>query len=88
MIPELGQFALILALAVAVIQTLLPILDAAWGRTRWMAVARPAANAQLLFVALSYAALTWAFVVDDFSVAYVAHNGNMATPMIYKISSV
>ena len=88
MIPELGQFALILALAVAVIQTLLPVLGAAWGRTRWMAVARPAANAQLLFVALSYAALTWAFVVDDFSVAYVAHNGNTATPMIYKISGV
>ena len=88
MIPELGQFALALALAIALIQTLLPTLGAAWGRSRWMAVARPAASAQLLFVALSYAALTWAFIVDDFSVAYVAQNGNTATPLIYKISGV
>ena len=88
MIPELGQFALVLALSVALVQTVLPVLGAAWGRSRWMAVARPAANAQLLFVALSYAALTWAFIEDDFSVAYVMQNGNTATPLIYKISGV
>ncbi len=82
MIPELGQFALILALLVAVVQALIPLIGAQTGRLRWIAVARPAALAQFALVGLSFALLTHAFVVQDFSVAYVAQNSNSDLPML------
>lgn len=88
MIPELGHFALILALCVALVQAVVPLVGAQRGAVAWMAVARPAARLQLLFVAIAFACLTYAFVVSDFSVAYVAHNSNTATPLIYRISGV
>jgi len=88
MIPELGHFALILALCMALVQGTLPVAGAATGRARWMALARPAARAQCLFVALAYAALTYAFVANDFSVLYVVQHSNSDLPLPYRIAGV
>ena len=86
MIPELGQFALALALAVAIVQAVLPIAGAARGNAAWIAVARPAAQAQALLVALAFGCLTYAFVTNDFSVAYVAEHSNSALPLQYRVA--
>ncbi len=88
MIPEIGNFALCLALAMALVQATVPLIGALRGIPSWMAVARPSAQAQLLFVAIAYACLTYAFLTHDFSVAYVAHNSNTALPTLYLISGV
>ncbi|MDH3634297.1 MAG: heme lyase CcmF/NrfE family subunit [Gammaproteobacteria bacterium] len=88
MIPEIGQLALIIALSIAVIQSLVPLAGAGLGVQRWVALAVPAALGQLLFVGISYACLTWAFLSHDFSVLYVAKNSNSALPLIYRISGV
>ena len=88
MIPELGHFALILALCMALIQAGLPLAGTITGNRNWIAAARPAAQAQFLFVLIAYLALTWAFVGDDFSVRYAATNSNSALPLAYKISAV
>nr|WP_220481024.1 heme lyase CcmF/NrfE family subunit [Lysobacter penaei] len=86
--PELGQVALILALLVAVLQGTLPLLGAQRGMPAWMAVARPAAYAQLVLVGIAYAILTHAFVVQDFSVEYVALHSNTLLPLGYRITAV
>ena len=88
MIPELGQFALILGLILAVIQSTVPLYGAHTGRQPLMAVARSAAYGQFVFIAISFAALTTAFVVQDFSVAYVAQNSNSLLPVMYRFSAV
>ncbi|HSR71564.1 MAG TPA: heme lyase CcmF/NrfE family subunit, partial [Kiloniellales bacterium] len=88
MIPELGHFALILALAVALVQGSLPAIGAAQGRTAWMDLARPAALLQLLFVALAFLALMQAYVVSDFTLVNVVQNSHSAKPMLYKITGV
>jgi len=80
MIPEIGQFALILALCIAIVQSIFPLAGAALGVQRWVALARPAAMGQFLFVAIAYACLTWAFIDHDFSVLYVAKNSNTQLP--------
>ncbi|KAI3599643.1 Cytochrome c heme lyase subunit CcmF [Cupriavidus necator H850] len=88
MIAELGHFALIVALLVALVQAVVPLAGAARGQLAWMALARPAARVQCLLVALSFAALTWSFVSNDFSVRYVAANANSALPLAYRIAAV
>ena len=88
MINELGHFALILAFAVALIQMIVPMVGAGLNRRNWMAVAEPAATAQVILVGFSFAALTWAFIVSDFSLNLVYQNSHTAKPMIYKISGV
>jgi len=88
MITELGHVALILALAVAIVQTVVPLIGAHKGWSGWIAVAAPAANLQFVFVAASFAALTWAFVTSDFSLHLVWANSHSAKPMLYKISGV
>ena len=88
MIVELGHFALILAFAVSLIQSVVPLVGAHKGWGDWMAAANPMASAQFALVAVSFAALTWAFVTSDFSVALVVDNSHTAKPMIYKISGV
>ena len=88
MIPELGQVALLLALAVALILATLPMIGAARGRPDWMALARPAARAHALLVAVAFACLVSCFVRDDFSVLYVANNSNSALPLPYRIAGV
>ncbi len=88
MIPELGQFALILALSLALAQSFFPLLGAYNGNGAWMAVARPAARGQLFFLLLAFACLTYSFIVHDFSVLYVAANSNSALPFGYRIAAV
>jgi len=87
-IPELGQFALALALTLALMQAILPLAGAARGNATWMAVARPAAQGQLVFVAIAFACLTYAFVANDFSVAYVANHSNSKLPLEYRVAGV
>jgi len=88
MIPELGLFSLILGLCMATVLGIVPMIGSFIGQRSWMAVARPAALAQLFFIALSYACLTWTFISDDFSVLYTANTNNSGLPLIYKISGV
>ncbi len=88
MIPEIGQFALILALSLAVCQGVLPLVGAHRNDAAMMAVARSAATGQFVFVAIAFACLIWAFVNDDFSVLYVANHSQLALPTGYKISAV
>ncbi|MYB33693.1 MAG: heme lyase CcmF/NrfE family subunit [Gammaproteobacteria bacterium] len=88
MIPELGHFSLILALALGLLMATLPLLGAYRGVVTWIAFAQPAALAQFLLVSFSYFCLTWAFLNNDFSVAYVANHSNTELPLIYKISGV
>ncbi|MCH8135611.1 MAG: cytochrome c biogenesis protein CcsA, partial [Proteobacteria bacterium] len=88
MIPEIGQFALILALSLALCQGVLPLIGAYRNDLALMAVARTAAIGQFIFVAVSFACLTWAFLSDDFSVLYVANHSQLALPTGYKISAV
>lgn len=88
MLPELGQIALILALLVAILQSVLPLAGAHRNKAAWMEVARPAAYAQLWLVMLAFIALTVAFVQQDFSVKYVADNSNSLLPMVYRYTAV
>jgi cytochrome c-type biogenesis protein CcmF len=88
MIVELGHYALILAFAVALVQSTLPLYGAARRDSRLMALAEPAAIVQLILIATSFAALTYAFVVSDFSLRLVTLNSHTDKPMLYKISGV
>ncbi|SOB94344.1 heme lyase CcmF/NrfE family subunit [Rhodobacter maris] len=88
MIVETGHFALILALFVALVQTTVPLVGAHKGWSGWMAVAAPAALAQFLLIATAFAALTYAFVVSDFSLELVYANSHTDKPMLYKVSGV
>jgi len=88
MLPELGQFALILALLLAASQCVLPILGAQLGNRALIAVARPAVAGQAVFVMLAFAILTLGFVTQDFSVAYVAQNSNSVLPWYYRFTAV
>ncbi len=88
MINELGHFALILAFAVAIVQSTVPLIGAQNGWRGWMAVAEPAASAQFLLIAASFAALTHAFVMSDFSLKLVWENSHTDKPMLYKVTGV
>ncbi|MCP3868769.1 MAG: heme lyase CcmF/NrfE family subunit [Gammaproteobacteria bacterium] len=88
MIPEIGQVALILALVMALAQAFFPVVGAHKGIRSWVAMARPTARAQLIFILVAYGCLTFAFIDHDFSVRYVATNSNTALPLIYLISGV
>jgi cytochrome c-type biogenesis protein CcmF len=85
-IPELGQLATALALAVALIQGSLPLAGAARGNLAWMALARPAAQAQAVLVAAAFGCLVYSFVTNDFSVQYVAMHSNSALPLHYRVA--
>jgi cytochrome c-type biogenesis protein CcmF len=87
-IPEIGQLSLLLALAVAWVQGIVPLAGAARARTDWMALARPAAQAQSVLVAIAFASLTACFVQNDFSVRYVASHSNSALPLAYRVAGV
>ena len=88
MLPELGQVALALALLLTLLQATLPIAGAHRGIDTWMAVARPAAYAQVALVGFAFAILTWGFVSQDFSLEYVAQNSNSLLPMVYRYTAV
>ena len=88
MIPEIGHYALILALCVAVVQGTLPIYGAAVRNSSLMAVAKPAARGQFLLVLLAFCCLGYAFAVKDFSVLYVASTSNSQLPLHYRLAAI
>jgi len=88
MIAEAGHYALILALALALIQSTVPVAGAYLRDTALMNVARSTAMAQFLFCGFSFLALTTLYVVSDFSVANVFQNSHSAKPLLYKITGV
>lgn len=88
MIPELGHFALILALGVALVQGVLPLFGAHQNKSYWMALARPAAVAQVFLLTVALICLATAFVQHDFSVRYVAQHSNTLLPVAYRIAAV
>ncbi|SEW15060.1 cytochrome c-type biogenesis protein CcmF [Cognatiyoonia koreensis] len=88
MLIELAHFALILAFGMSIAQTIVPMVGAQKGWLGWMRFAEPAAVSQALLVAFSFAVLTWAFIVSDFSVQLVYLNSHTDKPLIYKISGV
>ena len=88
MIPELGHFALILALLTALVLAAAPFAGAVRGDPRWMAVAPSAAAGLLVFHLLAFACLAWAFAVNDFSVLYVATNSSALLPLHYRLAAV
>ena len=88
MLPELGLLALILALLLAVLLGTLPLLGAQRGNNAWIASARPLAFSQLAFIGIAYGILTYAFIVHDFSIQYVASNSNSLLPTMYQYTAV
>ena len=88
MIPELGHFALVLALFLALVQSTVPFYGALAGDRRLTAVAAPASLTLFLLIGVSFAALVQAHVVSDFSVLNVAENSNSKLALLYKITGV
>ena len=88
MIPELGQFALIIALLLAITNGVLPLVGAARGISGWTRSAWPLARAQCAFVVMAFGCLAASFIGDDFSVAYVASNSNSMLPLVYRFAAV
>ncbi|MGH7093246.1 MAG: heme lyase CcmF/NrfE family subunit, partial [Stellaceae bacterium] len=88
MIDEIGHFALVLALCVSALQATLPLIGAARNDGALIAMARPAALAQFLFVAIAFFALMHAYAVSDFSLLNVATNSSINKPMLFKLAGV
>ncbi len=88
MIPELGQFALALALGVSLLAGMYPLWGAARGQEAWMALARPLTYWQLALVSLAFGCLLLAFWHNDFSLLYVAEHSNRALPWYYRLAAV
>ncbi len=88
MIPEFGHYALILALCIAIIQGILPLVGAHQGRREWILLARPAAQTVFLLLAIAFVILAWSFYSNDFSVLYVAEHSNSQLPVIYRLGAV
>ena len=88
MLPEIGHFALILALLLAAAQAFFGLAGPALGRDRWLAVVGPAVTGQFVMVSAAIGTLLVAFVQNDFSVAYVAQNSNSALPVFYRIAAL
>ena len=88
MIPELGNFAVMLALCLALLQCVVPLAGTVTGNQLWMSLCRPLSSGIWVFMALSFTCLAYAFLHDDFSVAYVARNSNSLLPSYYKFAAV
>ena len=87
MVPEVGHFALILALLMAVIQATLPMAGALRGKHSWMALGIPAGRAQFLFLVIAFSCLTYSFLANDFSVLNVASNSNSELPIPFRFAA-
>ena len=87
MIPELGHFALIVALCIALVQAIVPLIGSFRGDAAWMALARPAAQGQFVFIANAFGCLAWSFLSNDFSVLNVASNSNSSLPVAYRFAA-
>jgi cytochrome c-type biogenesis protein CcmF len=88
MIPEIGNFTIIVALLLALIQGTLPIFGAARGNVALMGLARPVAAGQFVFVAIAFGCLVYSFVNNDFSVLYVAEHSNSQLPVQYRVAAL
>ena len=88
MIPELGHYALMLALGLALIQGIMPIVGTRTNDPVLTSIAAPAALAQFVFVAIAFLALAECYVASDFSVLNVYENSNSAMPLIYRLTSI
>jgi cytochrome c-type biogenesis protein CcmF len=88
MLPELGHFALILALLLAALQAFFGIAGPALGRQRWIAATIPAVAGQFVMVATGIGCLVASFITYDFSVQYVAENSNSALPLFYRVAAL
>lgn len=88
MIAELGHFAVITAFLLAILQASAPLVGAQKGWIDWMRIASPVALLQFAALALAFAALTYSFVISDFSVRVVASNSNSQIPLLYKLAGV
>ncbi len=88
MITEYGHFALALALALAILQTVVPLLGVAWRRGLWMDFGGVAARWQFGLLVFAFGALAYAFLTNDFGVTYVAQNSNSELPWFYRLSAV
>jgi len=87
MVPEIGQFALILALLLALTQAVVPLVGGARGNRSWMAVAAPAGQGQFIFVTIAFSCLGYSFITNDFSVLNVATNSNSQLPLHYRLAA-
>jgi len=87
-IPEIGHVALILALTMALAQSVLPLVGAQQGNAAWMSLARPSARGQFIFMLIAYGCLTYAFVNNDFSVLLAAEHSNSSLPLMYRLTAV
>ena len=87
MVPEIGQFALIMALLLALTQATIPLIGAPRGNRSWIAVAAPAGQAQFIFVAIAFCCLAYSFITNDFSVLNVATNSNSQLPLHYRLAA-
>ncbi|MBT70750.1 MAG: heme lyase NrfEFG subunit NrfE [Gammaproteobacteria bacterium] len=88
MLPELGQFSLILAFCLSIILGTLPLIGAHRNNVLWMSLARPLSAGVFVFLGISIVILTYAFASDDFSVQFVALHSNSALPLQYKLTAV
>ncbi|WP_022949172.1 heme lyase CcmF/NrfE family subunit [Methylohalobius crimeensis] len=88
MTAEIGQLALIMALLMAALQAFFPLAGTLFRLPTWMTVGRPAARAQCLFLGVAFYCLVQSFVVNDFSLLYVAQHSNTALPLFYRITAV
>ncbi len=88
MIPELGQFSLILAFCLSILLGSVPLVGAAKGNQLWMSLARPLTAGVFVFLSISILILAYAFVTDDFSVQFVAQHSNTLLPARYKMTAV
>ncbi|TLY60544.1 MAG: heme lyase CcmF/NrfE family subunit, partial [Gammaproteobacteria bacterium] len=88
MLPELGHFALILALLLAGLQAFFGIAGPMLGRDRWLAAVTPALAGQFVMIVTAVACLIASFVNNDFSVAYIAENSNSALPLFYRVAAM
>src|SRR5918911_925446 len=87
MIPEIGQFALIIALLLALTQATFPLIGASRGNRTWIALAVPAGQAQFIFVTIAFGCLAYSFISNDFSVLNVATNSNSQLPLHYRLAA-
>lgn len=87
-VPEVGHFSLILGLCLAIVLAVVPLIGVQRNVGPWIALAKPLALGQFVFVGIAYLCLTYAFVHHDFSVAYVAENSNTHLPFVYLLSGV
>lgn len=88
MIPELGNFSFIVGLMFAIALSIIPLVGIAKSNLSLVRYARPLTFGMFIFAAISYVLLTYSFIIDDFSVSYIAHQSNTELPIQYKIAAV